>query len=426
MSDDKLANLLARHASAHGVPGAALGIVREGAVRTAFYGTADVRTLAPVTDRSRFRVGSLTKSMVATVIARLAQAGTVSFQDAVAAHVPELRGIAWAQRATIKDLMANRSRIPLTDDLEGGFDARSHYGDDALSRLAREVAAQSPAADHWSYSNAGWSLLGRVIEAATGDSWENVTRELLLAPTGMSDTTFGQSPQLVSGHELTPEGAVPAEPLAGRAYGPAGTSIASTVDDLLRFARVHLEDPALEPLRAVQERLAIHGWFDSWCLGWGWFDWPGADAWGWDGVVSGERSVLRLIPSRQAAVVLLTNSGTGRAAYRSLFADLMPAEFGIDPPPLRLGAQPDIALDFSKYAGTYAWPDLRIDVVTTQRGLLLADGEGETEALPVDKRTFVIDPADPDRPTITFGGFDSTGRPHVLYRMLWGLSRAND
>jgi hypothetical protein len=75
---------------------------------------------------------------------------------------------------------------------------------------------------------------------------------------------------------------------------------------------------------------------------------------------------------------------------------------------------------------TYAWPDLRIDVEATRHSLLLRSDDGDTEALPIDERVFVIDPADPDAPTITFGGFDSTGRPHVPYRMLWGLSRVRE
>jgi hypothetical protein len=154
-----------------------------------------------------------------------------------------------------------------------------------------------------------------------------------------------------------------------------------------------------------------------------WFDWPGAPAWGWDGVLSGERAVLRIIPSRGAAVVLLTNSGTGRATYRSLFADLMHSEFGVTVPPLRLEPATDITLDFSKYTGTYAWPDRRVDISATPYGLRVKTDDGETDALAINERTFVVDPADPDCPSITFDAFDFAGRPNVVYLMLWGLSR---
>jgi hypothetical protein len=44
-------------------------------------------------------------------------------------------------------------------------------------------------------------------------------------------------------------------------------------------------------------------------------------------------------------------------------------------------------------------------------------------ALPIDDRTFLVDAAGEDWPTLTFGGFDEAGRPGVLYRTLWGLPR---
>lgn len=45
------------------------------------------------------------------------------------------------------------------------------------------------------------------------------------------------------------------------------------------------------------------------------------------------------------------------------------------------------------------------------------------EAFPINQRTFLVDAADPDTPTVTFGAFDEAGRPGVLYQMLWGLPR---
>ena len=56
--------------------------------------------------------------MVATAVARLVDAGRLSLDDSVAAHVPELRGAGWAARATVRDVLANRSRLPLRAELE--------------------------------------------------------------------------------------------------------------------------------------------------------------------------------------------------------------------------------------------------------------------------------------------------------------------
>jgi hypothetical protein len=167
----------------------------------------------------------------------------------------------------------------------------------------------------------------------------------------------------------------------------------------------------------------IYGWLDSWCLGWASFDWQGGRVWGWDSLLPGERSVLRIIPDQEAAVVLLTNSSTGRALYRSLFGDIMDSLFGIGVPPLRLDASVGAAGDLSRFAGTYAWPDMQVEVTATASALFIKDERGEREALPLDPRTFLVDAADPDTPTVTFGAFDEAGRPQVLYLMIWGLPR---
>jgi CubicO group peptidase (beta-lactamase class C family) len=425
VTEQDLADLLREHASTHGVPGAAIGVLRDGVEMFAWYGIANRRTGAPVTAQSRFGVGSLTKSMVATVVARLAEDGRLSLDDPVVAHVPELRGATWAERATVRDLLANRSGLPLRVGLEFDFAARGD-DDDVLSRFAAKVAAEEPTTVVWSYTNAGWCVLGRVIETVTGRLWEEAMRANLIAPTKMRETTFATEPNSdarVSGHQLTPDGPVPVEPLVARAFGPAGTSVVSTVGDILRFAALHLGDPALATLRRPQPAPRIHGWLDGWCLGWGWFDWKGASVWGWDSVLNGERAVLRLVPERHAAVVLMTNSNTGRALYRSLFPDLMQSLFEISVPPLRLDAEPGAADDLSRFAGVYAWPDRRVEVTAAQACLLIKSERGETEALPLDEKTFLVDSTDPDNPTVTFGGFNAARQPRVLYVMLWGLPR---
>jgi CubicO group peptidase (beta-lactamase class C family) len=426
--DGDLTALLRQHALRHSVPGAAIGILQGGAVTTACYGVADVTTGASVTPETRFAVGSLTKSMVATVIARLAEAGQLSLDDPVVAHVPELRGSGWARRVTLRDLLANRSGLPLRAGLEFDFAGRRDEDDGALSRLSADAAAGAPAGKFWSYTNLGWCVLGRVIETATDATWEDAMRRHL-ATAGMRETAFatdGARGLRASGHELATDGPVPVEPLVARAYAPAGATVVTTVTDLLRFAALHLEDSSLAALRAVHADVSIYGWLDSWCLGWAWFDWEGGQVWGWDGVVNGERSVLRIVPEHHAAIVLMTNSSTGRAMYRSVFPGVMRSLFGISIPLLRLDPLRGAAGDLSRFAGVYAWPDRRVEVTATSSGLLIKSEHSETEALPLDERTFLIDATDPDTPTVTFGAFDTAGRSRVLYDMLWGLPRLDE
>jgi CubicO group peptidase (beta-lactamase class C family) len=191
-----------------------------------------------------------------------------------------------------------------------------------------------------------------VIETATDATWEDAMRHHLFERAGMSETSFATDrgpTRRASGHEITAEGPVPVEPLVARAYGPAGATVVSTVTDVLRLAAMHLEDPSLAALRDTHAEVSIYGWLDSWCFGWAWFDWEAGQVWGWDSVGSGERSVLRIVPEHQAAVVLMTNSSTGRMMYRSLFPDLMQSLFGITVPPLRVDRSRGAAGDLSRF-----------------------------------------------------------------------------
>jgi CubicO group peptidase (beta-lactamase class C family) len=420
VTERQLAELLREEARRHRVPGAAIGVLHDGVETLACYGVASTHTAVPVTTASRFGIGSLTKSMVATVVLRLALERRLSLDDPIAAYVPELLSAGWAQRATIRDLLANRSGLPLRAGIE--FDFAAAEDDEVLARLAARVAVEKPTTVDWSYSNAGWALAGRAIEIVTGQVWEDAMREILLEPARMHETAFAPGNR-VSGHQLTDDAPVPVEPLFARILGPAGATAASTAADMLRFAGLHLADPELAALRERQPSPRIHGWFDAWCLGWAYFDWEGVSAWGWDGLLTGERAVLRLLPERNAAVVLLANGDTGRALFRAVAAELMQQDFDIAVPPLRLDAKGGAADDLTRFAGTYAWPDDRVDVTVHGTSLVLTSAAGETEGVPLGDRVFLVDANDPDNPTVTFGPFDADERSETLYTMLWGLPR---
>jgi CubicO group peptidase (beta-lactamase class C family) len=425
MNEEELRTLLGEHATRHEVPGAAVGILGDGHVRTAFHGTRDVRTGELVTAETRFAAGSLTKSMVATVIIRLANSGRLSMDEAVAEHVPELHEADWANRASIRDLMANRTDLPLRADTEFSFDAHADTDEGALARLVAEVASGARAGRFWSYTNVGWCVLGRVIETATALPWETAMRQLLFDPAGMSGTSFETSPDAqprAAGHKVEHGRALALEPVASRAYGPAGTTVITTVTDLLRFAEMHLADPSLAQLRVPEADVAIRGWLDAWALGWARFDGRGGPVWGWDGLIGGERCALRLLPDQEAAVAVMANGSTGRAQYRDLLTNVM-ASFGVIVPPRNLEPSPGGVGDLSRFAGRYAWPDAEFQVTATDRGLLIRDSNREREALPLADGSFVVDANDPDDPTVTFGEFDAAGRPRVLYDMLWAMPR---
>jgi hypothetical protein len=227
----------------------------------------------------------------------------------------------------------------------------------------------------------------------------------------------------VSGHDLQDRGPVPVPPLVNRAYAAAGTSATGGVDALLDLARWHLTAPGLAVLRETAAATSLPGWFDGWGLGWGRFDWSDDPVWGWDGMINGERTLLRLLPERQAAVALLANASSGRAFARGLLPELMKALFGIQIPAWHLEPVPGAAGDLSRFTGSYTWPDRLIEVTNAGDELRITEGDREVSARPLDDRTFALDPLDPDGPAVTFGAFGDDGRPHVVYDHLWGVPR---
>jgi CubicO group peptidase (beta-lactamase class C family) len=97
-----------------------------------------------------------------------------------------------AETASLRDLLANRSPIPLRAALEFGFDEHDGDEDKALARLVEEIAGEEPSREHWSCANVGWCVLGRAIETVTGVVWEEATPRLLMSA-GLSESMWTTS-----------------------------------------------------------------------------------------------------------------------------------------------------------------------------------------------------------------------------------------
>jgi hypothetical protein len=93
-------------------------------------------------------------------------------------------------------------------------------------------------------------------------------------------------------------------------------------------------------------------------------------------------------------------------------------------PTLSLEPSVGAAGELTRFAGVYAWPDSRYEVTAEGEALVIEGAQEAREALPLDQRTFLVDAADPDVPSVTFADFDEDGRPRVLCQMLWGYPRS--
>lgn len=438
---EELGNLLSAHAESCEVAGAAVAVFRDGMAASACAGLADVEADIHVTHSTQFQAGSLSKSMVATVVARLVGQNRFGFDDPIGSLVPELASADWGARVTVRHLLANTVVLPgvVADDLASIDEDAEDCFAAFCELLASRPLRSGPGEELWSYQPGVWRLLARLIEVVTSSPWTNAMRAELFEPLGMRSTDWSAQldPSTMASHYVIEEGGRcrrdPDPAFFRRFMGPPA-GIGCTINDLLAFGRSHVDenvgyaDPSV--LAAMRERhatAAIPTYLDGWCLGWAILDWKGGPVWGWEGILSGHRAVLRLLPEHQGAVALLSNTSSGRALYRSLFPVLLERYFEVEMPSLAVSIAAMSPDDLSRYTGTFGWPQMSVVVESRSDHLEIQMPEGLVTAYPFGEGWFLKDPDDPDYgEAFTFRDFDSGGRPALLYYFLTALPRMND
>ena len=230
------------------IPGAALAILAGDREEHATFGVASLSSLRPVTPDTLFQIGSLTKTYTATAIWRLIDEGALALDAPVRTCLPNLRLSDETTAATVT--VAN-----LLDHTAGwygdeGFDTGSD--DDALARYVAErlpvLPQLFPCGAFFSYNNAAFQLLGRLIEVATRTPYNEAMQRLLLRPLSLKDSLLEREAVLrrayADGHIALPingrDAVAVQTPLwVPRSIEPAG-GIWSTTRDVLRYARLHL------------------------------------------------------------------------------------------------------------------------------------------------------------------------------------------
>jgi CubicO group peptidase (beta-lactamase class C family) len=354
---------------AHGVPGASLAVLADGEVQALAAGVLHTGTGVEATTDSLFQIGSITKVYTATMVMRLLDQGLTTLDTPVVEVLPEFRVADpdVSRRVTLRHLLAHTSGINGDPVIDAG------RGDDCLARFV-EGCADVPQCHAlgaaFSYCNAGYSILGRVIERLTGRVWDAALRELVLDPAGLDHTWTLPEDVLrfraAMGH-LNHDGqnrpaAVWTLP---RFDGPAGL-ICATATDVVTFAKLHL-DAAMPGLAEMQRpQVAVpnsDGTCHEWGLGWALYGW-GRPVYGHDGGTIGQSAVLRVIPDAGVAIVLLGNSAVQEFGmyYRQVFAELLEPLCGITmPAPLAPPDEP-VEVDLERHVGVYERLGMRAEV----------------------------------------------------------------
>jgi CubicO group peptidase (beta-lactamase class C family) len=308
----------------HRVPGVAVGVLYEGETNTAAFGVTNIEHPLDVTTETLFQIGSITKTFTGTAIMRLVEEGVLDLDAKVRAYVPDfqVRDEEASREATVRQLLTHQG------GWAGDFFHGTGAGDDAIARYVADMAELpqlAPIGTHWSYNNAGFSLAGYVIEAATGKRYETVLGEQVLAPLGLEHTFFDPGEVITHsfavGHSVVEGKAKVARPWTlDRAIYPAG-GITCHVKDLLRYARFHLGDGRAEDgtrLLSLESLTMMHSpqvtlrEGEAWGLSWGIVDeLDGARQVRHGGGTKGQISLLVLVPEHDLAVAVLTNADPG-------------------------------------------------------------------------------------------------------------------
>lgn len=435
-------------ASEHQVPGAAAAVLAGGDRVEAATGVLSTRTGVAATTDSLFQIGSITKVWTATLVMQLVDEGKLDLDAPVREYVPEFR-IAdrdAAEHITVRQLTCHVSGF------EGDIFTDTGRGDDAIEKYVatlHDVPQLFPPGERFSYNNAGYVVLGRIVEALRGRPYGAALREHLAGPLGLEHLAIDAYEAILHraavGH-IEPEagsGPQPAPVWAlAASNAPAGAMLAMSAGDLVQFARMHLSggkapdgtqllsDRSAHAMQEPQVEVPYLGGImgASWGIGWEIFDWGGTTVIGHDGGTIGQSAFLRVVPSRGLAVALLTNGGNPMAVYREVvgrvlaeLADIrMPAE---PEPPVNPGT-----VDPDRYAGRYeskvavitiaADGDGRLWMTLTPRDILVEAGMNEEryEIVHLHGDTFITAERQHGRYQVTaFVGTAADGRPEFLH-----------
>ena len=312
------------------IPGLAIAVIKDDSVVLAKgYGVLDLARPDPVTEHTRFAIGSTTKAMTSAALGILVDQGKLRWDDRVIDYLPDFRMYDpyVTRELTIRDLLTHRSGLGSTDLLW----ARADYTLPEMMRRLRFVTPASSFRSQWSYQNVVYAIGGEIVAKVSGMPWEEFIRTRLFAPLGMSE-----SEPLVAGILAKPNVATPHAELGDSvrqvpvrstdAVAPAG-SVWSSVADMAKWMRFILDSGRVGSTRLLSPRTfselvspqiradqatypaltLVHPHIFAYGLGWFVQDYQGETVWMHTGSIDGMSALIGLLPDRKAGIYVLAN-----------------------------------------------------------------------------------------------------------------------
>ncbi|WP_225727308.1 MULTISPECIES: serine hydrolase [unclassified Nocardia] len=333
---------------------------------------------------TQYRIGSITKSLVATVVLRLRDEGRLDLSDPLDRHVP---GSPMGDR-TIAQLLSHTAGVRA--ESPGDWWERTEGGDWAeLAAGMDGEAVLHPAGSRYHYSNVGYAALGELIARLRGMSWFDAVRTEVLEPLGMGRTTLAPVAPHATGWAVHPwaDAVLPEPAYDHGAMGAAG-QLWSTADDMARWAAFFAGDtgPVLsaDTWAEMREPAAVldgDEWVDGHGLGVQLRRHNGRRLLGHGGAMPGFIAMVWADPADRTGVLFLSNTTYGgiRGQLHLAMLDIL-AEHEPSIPEEWLPAESvDPAL--LALTGVWYWGSASIALH------LLADGRLELKALAHGGRT---------------------------------------
>lgn len=332
--------------------GAAVAVVRgRDTLLLRGYGVADREARRATTVDQRFRIGSLTKQFTAAAIMRLAERGKLSLDDDLSRWVPEfpLQG----HRVALRQLLNHTSGIHNYTDSPAW---RARWADDLTplqiaDLVARDTFDFAPGT-RWSYSNTGYTLLGLVVERASGMPYAEFVRRELLAPLALRHTTYcpnrPRGAEWASGYDVRNDSIVPAEYLS-MTHPYAAGALCSTVGDFVAWQRALAAGRvvmASSYVRMTTPDTLANGQRLAYGFGLGVGQYTGHRMVMHEGGINGFNTVAMRFPDDSLDIVVFSNSersGSGRLAQNLTRAVLgLPLLAHRPPPPPADAVEPTL------------------------------------------------------------------------------------
>jgi D-alanyl-D-alanine-carboxypeptidase/D-alanyl-D-alanine-endopeptidase len=318
---------------------------------------------------SLFEIGSLSKTITATVLAGAVRTGAVRFDEPIDELLPAgtTAPSFGDRRITLLDLATQRSGLPRLPTNLGTTDPAQPYGnfdDQALYAFLRGYRLTRAPGVQFEYSNLGFGLLGELLARHAGRSYAQLARASVFEPLGMSETTadLASDDRLIPGYDADGDSAAPWNM---RALAGAG-AVRSSARDMLRFASAGFPDapgPVAGDVRAAMvPRADASG---DMRIGLAWFTLPDGVVWH-NGGTGGYRTFMGSIPGQRRAVVILSNVATARGGDDVGVRLLDPAS-PLVPDPVAVHVA---RATLQTFVGRYALaPGIVLDVALDDRGL---------------------------------------------------------